>query len=187
MKITKQVLVRRWAITTLLGLAVFLVLFWSDTRLRALSGFGTADLQSFGDAAQYRAAFYVWTPAALSARAGFNLGLDYLFIPLYTLAFFYSGILAREAFAPRPTRLRRILTLLAAVPIAGGVLDAIENGLHLSMLLGDASDSLARIAFTISGAKMSAAYIGLVLLAGAVMAQVWAYQQRRLKQKLETR
>ncbi|OJT98415.1 MAG: hypothetical protein BGN82_11240 [Alphaproteobacteria bacterium 65-7] len=181
MKITKQVLVRRWALTTLLALAVFAVLFWSDTRLRGLSGFATMDLQSFTGAAQYRAAFFVWTPAAFAARAGFNLGLDYLFIPLYALAFFYSGILAREAFTPRPTRMRRLLTLLAAVPIAGGFLDAAENGLHLAMLLGDASDNLARIAFTLSSAKMSAAYVGLMLLVGAVMAQVWERKQRRLK------
>lgn len=181
MKITKQVLVRRWAITTLLALAVFAVLFWSDMRLRSLSGFATADLQSFTNAAQYRAAFYVWTPAAFAARAGFNLGLDYLFIPLYALAFFYSGILAREAFAPRPTRIRRLLTLMAAVPIAGGVLDAVENGLHLAMLMGDASDSFAGIAFTLSSAKMSAAYVGLILLTGAVMGQVWERKQRRLK------
>jgi hypothetical protein len=185
MKITKQALVRRWALTTLLGAAVLAVLFWSDLRLKALSGFDTADLQAFASAAQYRAAFYVWTPAAYAARAGFNLGFDYLLMPLYAVSFFYSGIITREAFAPRPGRLRRILTLLAAVPIAGAVLDGAENALQLTMLMGDASDSLARIALLLSSAKMSAAYVGLVLLAGAVMAQVWERQQRRLKRKLE--
>ena len=47
MRITKQLLVRRWAISTLLTLLVFAVLAALDLRLEALSGFGTADLQRF--------------------------------------------------------------------------------------------------------------------------------------------
>ena len=102
MRITKQVLVRRWAITTVLA-ACGVSPCWPglDLRLKALSGFGTADLQGFSTAAQYRQAFLVW-PSRYAVRAGFNWGLDYLLMPLYAAAFFYSGILAREAFAPRP-------------------------------------------------------------------------------------
>ena len=39
-----------------------------DLRLKALSGYGTADLQSFSTAAQYRAAFLVWPLALCGAR-----------------------------------------------------------------------------------------------------------------------
>ena len=60
MRITKQVLTRRWAISSILAALVFAVLAWSDLRLKSLSGFGTADLQVFATAAQYRAAFLVW-------------------------------------------------------------------------------------------------------------------------------
>ena len=78
MRITKQSLVRRWALATaVLAAVVFAVLAWSDLRLKALSGYGTADLQSFATAAQYRAAFLVW-PSRYAVRAGFNWGLDYL-------------------------------------------------------------------------------------------------------------
>ena len=97
--------------STLAAAAVFGVLAWSDMRLKALSGYGTADLQSFSTAAQYRAAFLVW-PSRYAVRAGFDWGLDYLLMPLYAAAFFYSGILAREAFALRGSRLARILTTL---------------------------------------------------------------------------
>src|SRR5471032_1321546 len=171
MRITKQILARRWAVTTVSAGCVFAVLAWSDLRLKALSGFGTADLQGFSTAAEYRQAFLVW-PSLYAVRAGFNWGLDYLLMPLYAAAFFYSGIIAREAFAPRPGRARRILTLLAAVPIAGAVLDAAENGLELGMMLSGASDRMARIAFTVSNAKWMALMVGLALLLGAVLAQV---------------
>lgn len=181
MRITKQTLTRRWAITTVLGMVVFAVLALSDLRLKALSGYGTADLQGFSTALQYQAAFMVW-PSLYAVRAGFNWGLDYLLMPLYAAAFFYSGILAREAFAPRPGRLRRILTLLSAVPIAGAVLDAIENALELSLMLNGPTDSLARIAFTISNAKWMAIYVGLALLLGAVMGRAQERHRARLRE-----
>ena len=180
MRITKQALVRRWAISTIAAGIVFAVLVWSDYRLKVLSGASTLDLQGFNTAIQYRWAFLHW-PARYAVRAGFDWGFDYLLMPLYAAAFFYSGILTREAFAPRPGALRRILTLLSAVPIAGAVLDAAENALQLHQMLSGPSDQLARIAFTISNAKWMAIYVGAVLLLGAVMAQVAQARQKRAK------
>jgi hypothetical protein len=180
MRITKQILVRRWAISTLLALLVFAVLAASDLRLEALSGFGTADLQGFSTARQFNAAFMVW-PSLYAVRAGFNWGLDYLLIPLYAASFFYSAIIAREAFAPAGTRLYRILTLLAAVPVAGAMFDTVENALQFFMMLSGATDALARIAFTLSNAKMMAIMVGVVLLLGAVLGQVTERQKKRLK------
>ena len=98
--------------------SVFAVLAVSDLRLEALSGFGTADLQRFSTAQQYNAAFMVW-PSLYAVRAGFNWGLDYLVMPLYAMSFFYSGIIAREGFAPTqgcvaiaPDAMRRLLPRL---------------------------------------------------------------------------
>lgn len=183
MRITKQALVRRWALSTIAAAVVFAALAWSDWRLKALSGVGTSDLQGFNTAVEYRWAFLHW-PSRYAIRAGFDWGLDYLLIPLYAASFFYSGILTRETFAPRPGRLRRILTLLAAVPIAGAVLDAIENVLELDQMLSGASDEVARIAFTFSNAKWMAVTIGLILLAGAVIARVAERRQKRAKKSV---
>jgi len=171
MRITKQALVRRWALATLAAAAVFAVLAWWDFRLKALSGYGTADLQNFSTAGQYRAAFLMW-PSRYAVRAGFAWGLDYLLMPLYAASFFYSGILAREAFALRGSRLARILTTLSAVPIAGAMLDAVENGLQLSMMLTAPTDRLASLAFTISNAKWMAVTAGFLLLAAALIARL---------------
>lgn len=180
MRITKQSLTRRWALTTLGAVVVFAVLAAFDWRLKAISGFGTSDLQGFGTANEYGTAFMVW-PSRLAVRAGFIWGLDYLFMPLYALAFFYSGIITREAFAPRPGRLRRILTLASAVPLAGAALDAVENALELYMMLTAPTDGLAHAAFTVSNAKWAAIYVGLALLLGAILAQVQDRLTRRVR------
>lgn len=179
MRITKQSLTLRWIFASAAAAIVFAVLAWSDMRLKSLSGFGTHDLQGFSTAAEYRRAFLVW-PSLYAVRAGFNWGLDYLLMPLYALAFFHAGILAREGFAPRPGLLRRVLTLLAAVPIAGAVLDGIENALQFGMMLMGASDALARAALTVSNAKWMAITVGMALWLGAVLAR----QQERLQRRL---
>jgi hypothetical protein len=180
MRITRQMLVRRWAITSISAAMVFVVLLVLDLRLKALSGFGTADLQTFSTAPDYRYVFRHW-PSMYAVRAGFNWGLDYLLMPLYAAAFFYSGILARESFAPRPGPVRRILTTLAAVPLAGALLDACENALQFSMMLWGATDAMAGLAATISHAKWAALAVGVALLVGAVMGQVAERQKRAVK------
>ena len=180
MRITKQSLTRRWMLASVSGALVFAVLAWLDFRLKSLSGFGTGDLQGFSTAQDYRRAFLVW-PSLYAVRAGFNWGLDYLLMPLYAAAFFYSGILAREAFAPRPGRVRRILTTLAAVPLAGALLDACENGLQFSMMLWGATDTMAGLAAMVSHAKWAALIVGVILLVGAVMGQVAERQKRTAK------
>ena len=180
MRITKESLNRRWMLASVAAALVLAVLAWLDFRLKSLSGFGTQDLQGLATAQDYRRVFLVW-PSLYAVRAGFNWGLDYLLMPLYAVAFFYSGILTREAFAPRPGRLRRLLTLLAAVPIAGAVLDAIENALEFGMMLTRPTDDLARIAFTISNAKWMAVYVGLALWLGAILARQQERQRQRLR------
>jgi hypothetical protein len=181
MRITKEQLGRYWLLASILGAGLFSVLAWLDFRLKSLSGFGTVDLQGYATAQEYRRAFLVW-PSLYAVRAGFIWGLDYLLMPIYAAAFFCSGILTREAFAPRPERVRRLLTLLSAVPIAGAVLDAVENALEFAMMLSRPTDELARIAFGVSNAKWVAVYVGLGLWLGAVLAR----QQERQRRRLET-
>ena len=68
------------------------------------------------------------------------------------------------------------------MPIAGAVLDAIENVLEFAMMLTRPTDELARIAFTISNAKWMAIYLGLSLWLGAVLARQQERQKLRLKE-----
>jgi hypothetical protein len=176
MRLSRSTLTRNWLWSTLAALVVGAVLGTLDARLKLLSGAGTADLQGFTTAAQFAVAFHAWGVHAWLARAGFNLGFDYLFMPLYAVAFFYSGILTLEAFAPRPGLLRRLLTLAALVPVVAAGLDGIENAPELSMLWNGPTDSLAAAAHMVSTAKWLGLVVGLALLVGALAAraQAWA-------------
>ena len=171
MRISKAALMSRWAWSTALAVLVFAILWFLDLRLKALSGVGTADIQAFDTAAQFRAAFWAWAPQPYAVRAGFNLGFDFLLMPLYAMSFFYSGIIAAEAFAPKPGRLRRIILLAAMMPLVGAVCDAAENTIQITMLLNGADDTLARLAFGVSNAKTVALTVGGVLLAAALVAR----------------
>ncbi len=102
MRIAKATLMSRWAWSTGLAMAVFAILAALDLRLKALTGVGTADLAAFTSATSFAPPFFVWSAQPYAVRAGFNLGFDYLLMPLYAASFFYSGIIAAEGFAPRP-------------------------------------------------------------------------------------
>jgi hypothetical protein len=171
MRIAKATLNRQWLVSTLLALVVYAVLASLDVRLKALSGVGTFDLQQLASGIQYEAAFHAWGVRGYLARAGFNLGFDYLFIPLYGVAMFYSGVIVMEAFAPAGSRLRRILSMATLAPVVAAGLDVIENALQFAMLVGGPSDSLAQTAHILSTAKLAGLLIGLLLLLGAVAAR----------------
>ena len=179
MRITKADLLWRWRWSSLLAMGVFAILAFGDVKLRAISGLGTADLQGFWTAGQYRITHVAWRTPPETMRAGFNLGLDYLFMPLYAASFFYSAVIAREVVLS--PGLRRLLAMAAMVPVVGAPLDALENALELYLVLIHADDRLAGIAYGISAAKMAAFAVGLALFAGAVFAQVLERKRKALK------
>jgi hypothetical protein len=181
MRISRATLTRNWLWSTLATVLVGGILGVLDTRLKLLTGAGTADLQDFNTAAQFAVAFHAWGVHGYLARAGFNLGFDYLFMPLYAVAFFYSGILTMETFAPRPGLLRRLLTLAAMAPVVAAGLDAVENAAELALLWNGPTDSLAATAHMVSTAKWIGIAIGFALLLGALLARVQAWQKSRLK------
>src|SRR4051812_23894832 len=94
-----SIVIRRWLWLTVSAVAAFAVLVWLDLRLKAATGAGGVDLQGADTALAYKTVFSAWIARQHAAMAGFALGFDYLFMPLYGFAFYYSAILAREAFA----------------------------------------------------------------------------------------
>jgi hypothetical protein len=164
-----RTLIRLWLWTTLMAIAALAVLIVIDGRLKAATGFGTADLQRLSNAAQYDAVFGAWIARQHAAAAGFALGFDYLFMPLYATAFYFSGILAREAFAPKRGSFRRLIDYLGFVPLIGAVADATENALEYSMLAAaKADDGTAYSAFIATNVKWSCIAVGMVLLVAAI-------------------
>jgi len=158
-----KTLYARWAWTTLAAVAVFAVLAYIDLKLKAESGFGTVDLQKVSTAAGVRAIAAAWTPARHALMAGFNLGFDYLFMPLYGFAFFYGTLAARHAFASYPGTMHRLMTLIAAVPLAGALFDCVENALETYMVVAQPTDQLAQIAYAATTAKMACFYVGFFM------------------------
>ncbi|HEY5347462.1 MAG TPA: hypothetical protein VIJ72_04660, partial [Rhizomicrobium sp.] len=150
-----------------LAAVVFLVLSVLDARLKQQSGLGVGDLPSFGSAHLLRQAFAHWWRPLFALSAGFGLGLGYLFLPLYGAAFYLSGIIAREAYAPRPGLLRRVLDMLALVPLAGAACDAASRALYFWMMTNGTSDSLAALAAEAGTAANIAFIIGLALFIAA--------------------
>ena len=152
----------RWAWTSAAAIAVFAVLAAVDTRLKAHSGFGTLDLQKVATADGFTRIAGAWIARPDALLAGFNLGFDYLFMPLYGFAFYTGALIARDGFAGTGV-FRRVFTLLAAIPLAGAIFDAVENTLETSMLVNGATDSLVAIAHIATGAKSICFFIGLAL------------------------
>jgi hypothetical protein len=179
MRISKASLHRKWFASTLLAALIFAVLAMLDLQLKLRTGAGTADLQGFTSASQYLGALFAWREGAAMARAGFNLGLDYLLMPVYAASLFYSGVIVMEGFAPKGT-LRRLLSLAALAPVVAAGLDVLENALQLHMLWNGPTDALAGIARTVSSAKWMGLIAGLGLLVGAVLARVTERRKRRL-------
>jgi hypothetical protein len=163
-----RTLIRLWLWTTLMAIAAFAVLIVIDTRLKTATGFGTADLQKLSSADQFKAVFAAWIARQHAAAAGFALGFDYLFMPLYAMAFYFSAILAREAFAPKRGALRRLIDYLGFVPLIGALADATENALEYSMLSGTPDDATAYTAFIATNVKWSCVFVGLALLVAGI-------------------
>ena len=82
MRISKADLQRRWAWSSALAAALYLILLALDARLKAQSGLGVRDLSclsaGFANAHSLSTAFVHWLWPATAISAGFGLGLGYL-------------------------------------------------------------------------------------------------------------
>jgi len=161
-------LIRLWVWTTLLAVVAFAILAVTDSKLKAATGFGTVDLQSAQSAMDFKRIFAAWIARPHAAAAGFGLGFDYLFMPLYAMSFYFSAILAREAYAPKRGLARRAIDYLGFVPLLGALADAAENALEYSMLSGGADDGAAYAAFIATNVKMTCFYVGLAFLVAGI-------------------
>jgi hypothetical protein len=159
-----RTLIRLWLWVTLLAVVAFAVLAVIDGRLKAATGFGTLDLQSARTGMDDKRIFVAWIAREHAAMAGFDLGFDFLFMPLYAVSFYFSAMLAREAFAPKRGALRRLVDYLGFVPFIGAIADAVENSLEFNMLSAGANDQLASAAFTATNVKWVCFAVGVALL-----------------------
>jgi hypothetical protein len=169
MQLSRKALNARWAWTSAAAFAALMVLSLADTVLKAKSGYGAADLQNVPTAWGIRSIMDRWISPPDLALAGFGLGFDYLFMPLYGAALFFGAIAARERFAPKPGPVRRTLAALAIAPVIGALFDACENALQMIMLTNGPSQTLTTLAAEATAAKFAGIAIGLALTLAAVV------------------
>ncbi|HEY0303288.1 MAG TPA: hypothetical protein VGC36_18225 [Rhizomicrobium sp.] len=163
-----KTLIRLWLWTVLLAVAAFAVLAVLEQKLKAATGAGVLDLQGAASAMDYKRILAAWIARPHAAAAGFSLGFDYLFMPLYAFAFYFSAMLAREGFTPKRGVARRTVDYLGFVPFIGMFADGIENGLEYAMLTGGADDGTARLASMATSVKWTCFTVGLLLLLAAI-------------------
>ena len=105
-----------------------------------------------------------WQPE-VSAWAGFNLGLDYLFLVAYALAISLGCILLSQKLSLAGIRGGSILVALAWGLILAAVLDAVENFALLQTLFGSQSSVWPVLAAWCAGPKFILVLLGLMGLA----------------------
>ncbi len=173
MQFSRKTLNARWAWTTALTVLLLILLNVLDGVLKARTGYGTVNLQGVESGWAARVIADHWTSPPNAVLAGFLLGLDYLFMPIYAAALFFGSLVALDRYAPRPGQLRRVLTLLALAPIAAAICDALENALELMMLTSAATDTLASFALEATAGKWLGVVIGVVLSLAALIGRFW--------------
>ncbi|GAA0577125.1 hypothetical protein [Rhizomicrobium electricum] len=172
MQLSRKTLTARWAWTTAAAIVLLVILNVLDGALKAKTGYGTTSLQGIGSGWGVRVIVDHWTSPPDAALAGFLLGLDFLFIPLYGAALFYGALAAVDRFAAYGGRLKRILTLLALAPVGAAICDAIENVLQLYMLTHASTDIMASFALEATAAKWLGILIGVLLSLAALVGRI---------------
>jgi hypothetical protein len=170
LQISRQTLISRWRWTSLAAVLAFLVLFACDRALKVATGFGTADLQGVFDAAYVRGILDHWQNPADAAFAGFLLGFDFLFIPLYGAALYFGAVAARDRFAVKSGTVRRLFDALTLLPPIAALCDIAENVIELAMLRFGPNALLADVACRATSVKYVGLLAGLVLSLAAAVA-----------------
>jgi hypothetical protein len=169
MQFSRKALGARWAWTTALTIALFAVLYLLDSALQTNTGYGIADMQFVRSGYGLRVIADHWLKPNDSVLAGFVLGLDFVFIPLYGAALFFGSLTALDRFAPKPGTWRTIMIRLALFPIGAAICDAAENLLQLWMLAHTPTNTLASFALEASAAKWLGVGVGIALSLAALI------------------
>jgi hypothetical protein len=160
---------RRRAFLPLLALTALLgaVLGWVDRplRTRAAPG-GIVSFEVAGDAASARRMVDSWAGAG-HAWAAFSLGIDYLFLVVYSTTLALGCLWAAGVLATLSPGLGALGVPLAWGQWAAAALDAIENAALTVVLLGDAGDPWPAVAWWSAVPKFVLLTAGLLYVLAA--------------------
>ncbi len=113
--------------------------------------------------------FDEWGPGG-KYLASFHLGLDYLFLAIYAFAIGLGCVLVAKNFQSRSSLLFKIGSAAAWLQIAAALLDALENGMLISLIIGEIKLSYIQIAGISASVKFAFVVFGLLyILIGLVI------------------
>ena len=158
MKLKKQY----YYATIFLTLLVFLAIFITDTHLINKLSKGIVSFELARDFHSSQAILQSWN---IKSRlfASFSLGIDFLFILLYTLFF----VLTIQRMKPN-NLLARFKKIMIGVFILAGLFDVLENYLLLQILTGNLSSSYPVYASFFASMKFSLIAIGALYLIASI-------------------
>ena len=127
------------------------------------------DFEFAGTVAQVTGILTAWDAVA-KFRAGFNLGLDYLYMPLYSTTIALACIWGARVL--RGKVWNGIGIILAWCLWLAAIFDAVENYALVTMLFGAVVDPYPQIAQVCAACKFSLILLGLVYCALAAVIRI---------------
>jgi hypothetical protein len=158
-----------------LGLTLVLIVVFGTTGVplnTEAAPYGVVSFELAGSEERAKAILSSWDPSARE-RAAFGLGLDFLFIPVYTIAIALGCTLASRGMRSREWPLAKVGKPLIVGVCLAGLLDVVENISLLVILFDSVSSPWPQIAAWCAGPKFGFIFLALVYaLYGGVISLV---------------
>jgi hypothetical protein len=156
---------RVFVVTALAAALLMVALQISGAPLKtAAAPLGIISFEFAGSLERAQAMVVSWQPAA-SAWAGFNLGLDYLFLIAYAWAIGLGCVLVATKLHETGVGGDRLLVVLAWGLLLAATLDAVENFALLQVLLGAQWPGWPPLAAWCAGPKFALVLLGFLGMA----------------------
>lgn len=154
----------------LFGLMLIIILS-GPSLVPGIAPYGVVSLELAGSVDRTETILRSWGLDGL-VRASFSLGLDFLFIPVYTVTIGSWIAIAHSAMEKRKLRYGSIGSLIAWGIFAAGIFDMIENIALLIILFDEVNAPWPQIAAWFSGMKFVLIILGILYLILGAMVSV---------------
>ena len=122
---------------------------------------GIITYEFVGDVATAERVLDSWSPT-VRARAAFSLGLDYLFLVLYSATIAVACLMTGDVLRSRRWPLAPLAPGFAGAQWVAAGADAVENAALLAMLLGAVADPWPRLAWICAALKFTLVAAGVL-------------------------
>jgi len=148
----------------LLGVILFLVLGYFNKPL--VTEIAPNGIVSFELAKDINTSISIISSWDLNAKinAGLSLGIDFLYIVIYSIFFATSCYLIAQKFVTKNNWIYKTGLLLAKLQFVAALFDAIENIALIKLLIGSQNGIYSSIAFYFASIKFAIIAIGIIYI-----------------------